>query len=76
MYVCSDDHDEIVYGNRFCPLCRAIETLQSKEDEIVRLEEAVAELEASLTEERETRQDMQREIENLTIERDAVRDRT
>ena len=74
MYVCSDDHGEIVHENGACPLCRAIATLQSKEDEIVRLEEAVAELEASLTEEREKREDMQQEIAALTLELDLARD--
>lgn len=74
MYVCSDGHDEIVHEDEDCPLCRVIETLRSKEDEIIRLEEAVGELEADLTEERERREYMQMEIADLTRELDSARD--
>ena len=47
MTICSDNHEEIVYEGRICPLCEERETL---EERVKELEEEIAELTDELKE--------------------------
>ena len=39
MKICDEDHDEIVYDSRNCPLCEKIGELKSLEEELNKCQE-------------------------------------
>jgi len=48
MNICSEDHEEIVHEGRDCPLCSAIEEINSLEEQVGKEEEANSELRATI----------------------------
>lgn len=48
MYTCSDNHEEIVHEGRHCPLCTAIEEINSLEEQLGREAEANETLKATI----------------------------
>lgn len=46
MEICSNNHDEIVFSTRYCPLCSANDKIEGLESEIVELNDKITNLEA------------------------------
>lgn len=44
MYLCSDDHEEVCYEGRNCPVCEKIKEISDLEDKIYDLTEQVNDL--------------------------------
>ena len=45
MEVCDKDHDEIVYCERYCPMCKANATIKDLEENISKLQDAIRNME-------------------------------
>ncbi len=43
MTICNDDHDDICYGSRYCPLCEIRAKLQNEIDDLNREIEKIKE---------------------------------
>lgn len=39
MQICSDSHEQIVYGSRTCPLCDVLADLKDTSDRVTELEQ-------------------------------------
>lgn len=48
MELCSNNHDEVCYEVRFCPMCEKINEIDDLKEEIEELETEIAELEEKL----------------------------
>jgi transcription initiation factor IIE alpha subunit len=44
MYLCNDNHEEICYAGRNCPVCEKIKEISDLEDKINELKERIEEL--------------------------------
>ena len=72
MTVCSDGHGEIAYDGDVCPLCETIGMLQDRDNDCIRAEERVGEVEAELAEVVEENQKLHARIEELEKDLDGV----
>ena len=50
MYVCDDNHDEIVHDGYDCPLCDALKENEELEDKVTTLEKDVADYQNQIKE--------------------------
>ena len=74
MTICSDGHGAIAYDGDDCPLCETIEMLTDRDDDCIRAEERVGEVEAELAEVVEENQKLHARIEELEKDLDGVND--
>jgi hypothetical protein len=50
MYLCSDNHDEVCYDSRTCPVCVRIEEIKELEQRLVEAETQIEKLEEAASE--------------------------
>jgi hypothetical protein len=48
MELCNDEHQQICFDGRSCPLCDSCDLVVKKDNEILRLEEKIEDLEDTL----------------------------